>query len=200
MNNYIEQGHPLDEQLAAWLDPDGERAALESAEIEQHLAECDQCGAWIEELGAVERGLQALSAALPVPPVGFQMQVMAALPSDLYSRVPVGWDGFIHGVRQQIAALAFLVTGLASLLTSGDALDVASQWWGEANTWLGNASVDNSTWLSNLPGGALESHLGLLPGAVLMGIGAFIMLVNSLRAAVTRSEWRMASAGYQVTH
>ncbi len=181
MNNQTIQDHPSDEQLANWLDSPDDMPPGEIAAVKYHMESCHRCEIRLKQLSMVETGLQALRSINPVPTVQFETRVMDALPVGLYTHPAAAW------VRGQIAALGFFVSGLVALIISGDALAVAVQWWQDANTWLGNASLDDTTWLGNSPGGALESHLGLLPGAILLGIGAMLALISTLRTTSSSS-------------
>jgi hypothetical protein len=108
------------------------------------------------------------------------VQVLAALPMGLYPRLT--WRAW---ARQQVAGLSCMLAGLVAVLLSGDALDGAAHWWQAAWLWLDNAGAGEgeglATWVSRLPAGAQESHLLLLPGALLLGIGALLLLVGNLR-------------------
>jgi hypothetical protein len=177
MNTHTTPDHPSDEQLANWLDSPGDMRPGEIAALVQHLEGCHRCEIRLKQLSMVETGLQALRIINPVPTDQFEARVMSALPTGLYAHPAAAW------ARGQLVALGFFISGLVALVVSGDALAIAAQWWQDANTWLGNASLDDSTWLGNSPGGALESHLGLLPGAILLGIGALLALVSTLHAA-----------------
>lgn len=177
MNNHTTPDHPSDEQLANWLDSPGDMSPGEVADLGHHVTTCHRCEVRLKQLSMVETGLQALRTINPVPTAQFEARVMSALPVGLYANPAATW------VRGQVAALGFFVSGLVALVVSGDAVAIAMQWWQDANTWLGNASLEDSSWLGNSPGGALESHLGLLPGAVLLGIGAVLALVSTLRTA-----------------
>jgi anti-sigma factor RsiW len=180
MNNYTLPNHPLEEQLAAWLESPSELMPYEAEDLERHLATCEQCAALLEQLIEVESGLQALRLARPAPPPDFTVQVMSALPEDLYSRTQAKWLGLGAWARQQVAALAFVLCGVLALVMSGDALTVAAQWWQDTQASLGSASVEDASWLNSLPGSGLETHLVLLPGAILIGIGALMLLVTNL--------------------
>lgn len=180
MSNYTMPNHPTDEQFAAWLESRSELMPYEAESLERHLGTCEQCAALLEQLTEVESGLQALRTARPAPPADFKTQVMAALPADLYSRTQAKWLGLGAWARQQVTALAFVLSGVVALIMSGDALTVAAQWWQDTQASLGNVSVEDGSWLNSLPSSGLESHLGLLPGATLIGIGALVLLVSNL--------------------
>lgn len=193
MNNYTLPNHPLEEQLAAWLESPNELMPYEAEALERHLATCERCAALVDQLTEIESGLQSLRTTRPVPPADFKVQVMAALPSDLYSRTRNSQlttrnsTGLGAWARQQVAALAFVLCGVLALVMSGDALIVAANWWQDTQASLGSASVEDASWLNSLPSSGLESHLGLLPGAILIGIGALMLLVTNLRAARLQS-------------
>jgi hypothetical protein len=179
MNRPITE-HPPDEQWVAWRDAPADLAPAARQRLADHLVVCPHCTGRLEELAAVERGLQGWRAALPLPPPWFVGQVLAALPLGLYPRLT--WRAW---ARQQVAGLGCLLAGLVALVLSGDALDGAAQWWQAAWLWLDNAGAGEgeglTTWLSRLPAGSLEVHLGLLPGALLLGLGALLLLVGNLR-------------------
>jgi len=177
MNNDAAPNHPSDEQLANWLEAPGDMSPGEVTSLEHHLATCQSCEIHLKQLSLVETGLQAMHTINLVPTHHFEERVMSALPANLYAHPATAW------ARAQLASLGFFVSGLVALIVSGDALAIAAQWWQDANTWLGNASLEDNTWLGNSPGGALESHLGLLPGAILLGISALLALVSTLRAS-----------------
>ena len=176
--------HPPDEQLVAWRDdPDGLAPAARQR-LADHLAACPRCTARLEQLAGVETGLRAWRAARPLPPGGFAAQVLAALPMGLYPRLT--WRAW---ARQQVAGLGCMLAGLVALVLSGDALDGAARWWQAAWVWLSTADSGEgdglTTWLSSLPAGSPEAHLGLLPGALLLGVGALLLLVGNLRGPAT---------------
>lgn len=181
MNRRVTE-HPPDEQLVAWRDDAAALAAPARQRLADHLAACPRCTARLAQLAAVEAGLQAWQAGRPLPSPGFVGQVLAALPLGLYPRLT--WRAW---ARQQVAGLGCMLAGLVALVLSGDAVDGAAQWWQAAWAWLGTAGNGEgdglTTWLTNLPAGAQESHLLLLPGALLLGIGALLLLVGNLRGA-----------------
>lgn len=183
MNSYTLPNHPLEEQLAAWLESPNELMPFEAEALERHLATCQQCAALLEQLTEIESGLQALRTMRPAPPADFKAHVMLALPADLYSRTQAKWLGLGAWARQQVTALAFVLCGVLALVMSGDALVVAARWWQDSQASLGSASVEDASWLNSLPSSGLESHLGLLPGAILIGIGALMLLATNLSAA-----------------
>lgn len=179
--------HPLDEQLVAWLDAREDMPASRAEIVETHVEGCERCRARLEMLTEVETGLQALRVLQPAPPPYFKAQVMAALPANLYKEAATRRNGFRTWFSEQVAAVAFMLAGVVAFILSGDAITAAAQWWTDAQTWLGSSTSYDSTWLGSSPGGALESHLGLLPGLVLLGVGAFLLLVTNLRPAVAVS-------------
>lgn len=183
MNRRVTE-HPPDEQLVAWRDDAAALAAPVRQRLADHLAACARCTARLEQLAAVEAGLQAWQAARPLPSPGFVGQVLAALPLGLYPRLT--WRAW---ARQQMAGLGCMLAGLVALLLSGDAVGGAAQWWQAAWAWLGTAGSGEgdglTTWLTSLPAGSPEAHLGLLPGALLLGVGALLLLVGNLRGPAT---------------
>ncbi len=178
--------HPPDEQLVAWRDAPDEVAPTAGQRLAAHLATCPRCAARLAQLAAVEAGLQTLREACPVPSRAFMVQVLAALPMGLYPRLT--WRAW---VRQQVAGLSCMLAGLVALVLAGDAWTGAAQWWQAAWLWLDNAGAGEgeglATWLSRLPAGSLEVHLGLLPGALLLGVGALLLLVGNLRGPAIAS-------------
>jgi len=184
MNRRITE-HPPDEQLVAWRADPADLALAARQRLADHLAACPRCAARLEQLAAVERGLQGWRAARPQPPPRFMGQVLAALPLGLYPRLT--WRAW---ARQQVAGLGCMLAGLVALVLSGDALDGAAQWWQAAWACMdtaGSGEGDSlTTWLSSLPAGSAEAHLGLLPGALLLGVGALLLLIGNLRGPAIR--------------
>jgi anti-sigma factor RsiW len=91
---------------------DGELDAQAAAEVEQHLQNCAQCQALIEELEQVRRLLRPHAAPTPVPAL-----LRARITRSLDARPPVRsgpfWIGVLSGVGGSAiaAALAFLLIG-----------------------------------------------------------------------------------------
>jgi hypothetical protein len=184
MNRRVTE-HPPDEQWVAWRDAPADLTPAARQRLADHRATCPRCAARLEHLAAVERGLQGWRAARPPLPAWFAGQVLAALPLGLYPRLT--WRAW---ARQQVAGLGCMLAGLVAVVLSGDALDGAAQWWQAAWVWLGTAGSGEgdglTTWLSSLPAGSQESHLGLLPGALLLGAGALLLLIGNLRGPAIR--------------
>lgn len=172
--------HPPDEQLIAWRDAPPDLAPAAGQRLAAHLAACPRCTARLDQLAALETGLHAWRSARPLPAARFAAGVLAALPMGLYPRLT--WRAW---ARQQVAGLGCMLAGLIALVLAGDALDGAAAWWQAAWAWLDSAAAGEgdglTTWLTGLPAGAAESHLGLLPGALLLGVGALLLLVGNLR-------------------
>lgn len=191
MNTHIHAfpDHPTDEQIVIWLDDPDSLLSSYVAALQDHLDACANCAARLHALIKVEDSLEALRDIRPTPSPQLQAQVMAALPLDLYP--PVRSAGWARWLRQQAAGVSFALVGVALMLW-GNALGVAAGWWVEVNGWLGSASVSSTdslnSWLNSSPSGALETQLGLLPGAVLLGIGALFVLMGNVRGA---SDYRL---------
>jgi hypothetical protein len=172
--------HPSDEQLVAWRELPADLPPAARQRLADHLATCPACATRLGQLAAVETGLQALRAVRPRPLPAFVAQVLAELPMGLYPRLT--WRAW---ARQQVAGLSCMLAGLVALVLSGDAWNDAVRWWQAAWLWLDNAGAGESdgltTWVAHLPAGAQQSHLLLLPGALLLGIGALLLLVGNLR-------------------
>lgn len=181
MNPFRVPDHPPDEQLVAWREVATDLPAPLAQALGDHLAACRQCAARLDQLAAVERSLQAWRASAPAPPVAFTAQVLAALPSGLYPRLT--WGAW---ARQQFAGVGCMLAGAAALVLAGDTLGLAAGWWQALWLWVGNGgaadTADLTTWLSNAPATSPESYLALLPGAILLGLGALRILVGNLRA------------------
>ena len=71
------------ERLSAWLD--GELSPDERAEVEAHLAACEECAALLAEMGAVDE----LARELPVEaPAGYFETFPAGVRSRIEGRAP----------------------------------------------------------------------------------------------------------------
>ena len=184
MNRHPTTAHPADDLLVAWHEAPAALSPATAGWVSEHLAACAPCAARLAEFAALDQELAAWQAARPAPGAGFAAQVLAALPPEPYPRAVAGGRA---GAWQPAVAAACLLAGLGLLLLSPDTLLPAGQWWQAAGAWLGSAGVEDaaslSLWLDTLPGGSLESHLGLLPGALFLGVGALLALVSSLRPA-----------------
>ena len=174
--------HPPEELLIAWRDTPADLPAAAVERLRRHLPGCAECTRRVAGLARVEQGLETWGRVSPAVPAGFAARVLAALPAQRYPAVPLSLGAW---ARQQAVAVALMLAGLIELLLSGDALALVAQWWQTAGTALSTASIGDSeslsTWLAGWPSGSLESHLDLLPGALLLGLGAGMVLIRNLR-------------------
>ena len=87
-----------------------------------------------------------------------------------------------------------MLAGVVALLLAGDALGLAADWWQALWLWVGNGGAADTTdltaWLSAAPATTPETYLALLPGAILLGLGALRILVENLRAPVAQPALR----------
>ena len=172
--------HPSDEQLVAWREAPADLLPPARQGLADHMAMCPQCTARLAQLAAVETGLQRSRRRARCRRGGSRpgaggTAAGAVPPADLAGLGAAAGGG-----------LGFMLAGLAALLLSGDTWGDAARWWQAAWLWLDNAGAGESdgltTWLAKLPAGSQAVHLGLLPGALLLGGGALLVLaVGNLR-------------------
>ena len=184
--------HPSDEQLVAWREAPADLLPAVRQGLADHLAACPQCPPGWRSWPLWKRACRRSRAARPLPPGGFAAQVLAALPLGLYPRLT--WRAW---ARQQVAGLGCMLAGLVGAAAvgrhAGRRRRAGGRRPGSGWTTAGAGESDGlTTWLTNLPAGSQAVHLGLLPGALLLGVGALLLLVGNLRGPAAARRPRCA--------
>ncbi len=192
------------EALSARLD--GEREAVPSARVDEHLGECTACRAWFDQVADQARDLRQLVDSRPATTPVDALGIVAARPRRRPLMTWQRWALLCVGVAQIVLATVQGL-GISVGLTHDRALSFGSHLLNESTAWsaaLGVIMVAAALWPGAAAGlaGVLTVFVGLLTVYVvvdvLAGATTTLRILTHLPVAVGAvlaiAVWRHSSA------